>query len=89
MSLTKISATAANVLPETSHGSGDKNAIDETNSNCSTDSDNNEETARSNLDFQELNENEIPTFAVRMLNMCREIAIVCLLMITYAAFTKE
>lgn len=89
MSLTKISATAANVLPESNRDPGDNNAIDETNSNCSTDSDNNEETTRSNLDFPELNETEIPTFAVRMLNLCREIAIVCLLMITYAALTKE
>lgn len=88
MSLTKISATAANILPESSYDTGD-NAVDETNSNCSTDSDNNEETQRPTLEFQELNENEIPTFAIRMLNLCREIAIVCLLMITYAALTKD
>lgn len=89
MSLTKISATAAKVLPESRHDTSDNNAIDETNSNCSTDSDNNEETSRPPLEFQELHENDIPTFAVRMLNLCREIAIVCLLMITYAALTKE
>lgn len=34
-------------------------------------------------------ENEIPPFAVRMLNLGKELAIFCLIMLTYAAFTKE
>lgn len=34
-------------------------------------------------------EKEIPSFAVRMLNLGKELAIFCLIMLTYAAFTKE
>lgn len=34
-------------------------------------------------------ENELPPIAVRMMNLGKELAIFCLIMITYAAFTKE
>ncbi|KAJ8922905.1 hypothetical protein NQ315_001447 [Exocentrus adspersus] len=93
MSLTERLAKAANTPPDPYQESADDNnatdAIEETNSNCSTDSDHNEETTRQVIYFEELGENDIPTFAIRMLNMCRELAIICLLMITYAALTKD
>ncbi|KAJ8965120.1 hypothetical protein NQ314_004345 [Rhamnusium bicolor] len=88
MSLSNILAKEANTLPENSHDIDENNDINEPISNCSSEGENNEAPTQL-IDFQEINDNEIPTFVTRMLNLCRELTIFCLIMITYAALTKD
>lgn len=86
MSLSKI-------LAKKSYGS--ENKVDVGSNNVINESSSDSECSFSEVHeaFVEItnfeDENEIPPFAVRMLNLGKELAIFCLIMLTYAAFTKE
>ncbi|KAG5891308.1 hypothetical protein JTB14_002869 [Gonioctena quinquepunctata] len=86
MSLLQLTAKEAKLLPSKSHESDD-NAISESHSsNCTTDIDNIEVGTRAE-DFED--SSEVPSIALRMLHFCRELTIFCLVMVTYAALTKD
>lgn len=83
MSLSKILAKKADASKKVETGSN--NVINES----SSDSEFNEiqEVLVESTSFED--ENEIPPLAMRMFNLGKELAICCLIMLTYAAFTKE
>lgn len=84
MPLKKNPALAANTVSESSLVAEDKDVIND--SGGSTDSEQTE-TLTEVRNYQE--DNEVPTVVVRMLNLAREFVIFCVIMITYAALTKE
>lgn len=83
----------AKILAKKSYGSenkvavGSNNVINESNSDSECSFSEVHEALVEVTNFEE--ENEIAPIAVRMLNLGKELAIFCLIMITYAAFTKE
>lgn len=87
MSLSKILARKANAS-ENKVDVESKNVISESSSDIEYSSSSEVHAAFNEItNFEE--ENEIPTYAVRMLNLGKEFIIFCLIMITYAALTKE
>lgn len=87
MSLSKILARKANGS-ENKVDVGSNNVISESSSDSEYSSFSEVHEAYAEItNFED--ENEIPPFAVRMLNVGKEFAIFCLIMLTYAAITKE
>lgn len=87
MSLSRNLARKANGS-ENKTGVGSDNVISESNSDSEYGSFSEVHEALVEItNFED--EIEIPPFAVRMLNLGKELAIFCLIMLTYAVFTKE
>lgn len=82
----------SNNLASTANGTentvdvGSNNVINESSSDSEYSSVNEVHEALGNFENDEY---ELPSFAVRMLNLGKELAIFCLIMITYAALTNE
>lgn len=88
MSLLKLKTREAKILPDNCHESDD-NVISTTNTTNSNYT-NKSEIFEIREEIKNNQENdEFPTFLIRMLNFCREVAIFFLVMMTYAAFSKE
>lgn len=88
MSLLKLKTREAKILPDNCHESDD-NVISTTNTTNSNYT-NKSEIFEIREEIKNNQENdEFPTFLIRMLNFCREVAIFFLVMMTYAAFSKD
>lgn len=86
MSLSKILARKS-FESENKADFGSKNVINESSSDSEHSFSEVHEAFVEFTNFE--NENEIPPIAVRMLNLGKELAIFCLIMITFAPFTKD
>ncbi|CAH1956000.1 unnamed protein product [Acanthoscelides obtectus] len=85
MSLPKKSHREADELSETSCSSQDDADFCQVDTNYGSDIEDNTST----IHLQEEIEAEIPPIAIRMLNLCREFAIFCVIMVTLTALTKD
>ncbi|CAG9856574.1 unnamed protein product [Phyllotreta striolata] len=82
MSLLKLKTKEAKKLPDNCHDSDD-NVISHTNTSNSNYTNGNDKSENSE------EPDEFPTLTLRMLNFCREFTIFCLVMMVYAAFSKD
>ncbi|XP_050498800.1 thioredoxin domain-containing protein 11 isoform X4 [Diabrotica virgifera virgifera] len=85
MSLCKLETKEASISAENCHDIVD-NVISKVESNSKIELEHSEDNNR-NKNIQA--NKELPTITIRMLNFCRELAIFCLVMMTYVAFSKD
>ncbi|CAG9812911.1 unnamed protein product [Phaedon cochleariae] len=85
MSLLKLTFKETKILSTSNQDSADNDINESKTSKFTTDSIKPEVEKKA----QSFSRSEVPSVTIRMMNFCRELAIFCLIIVTYAALTKD